>query len=74
MVGLKVASRKLRELLGVVVLLPEAAQDQVADAVEDLVQQLLLASRCANSTVCNTTIGAPLLIIRRWVDVTADHR
>jgi hypothetical protein len=37
---LRVASRKLREVLGVVVLLPEQAQDHVADVVQDLVDSL----------------------------------
>jgi hypothetical protein len=41
-VELETVPQKLRDLLRVAVLLPEKAQDQVADAV----QQLLLAFRC----------------------------
>jgi hypothetical protein len=40
LVQLRVASSKLREVLGAVVVLPEEAQDQVADAVLDRVNLL----------------------------------
>ena len=50
-VGTGMASRKLLLLLETVELLPEAAQDQVAAAMEELVLQLLHACRCENSAV-----------------------
>jgi hypothetical protein len=45
-VGLAAASRKLREAVGAAVTLPAEAQDQVADAMQAVLQQLLLSSRC----------------------------
>jgi hypothetical protein len=41
----RVASRKLREVLRQLVVLPEGDQDQVADAVEGLLEQLQLSFR-----------------------------
>ena len=45
-VGLEAASRNLREVLGIVLLLEKKDQDKVAGAMQGLVQQLLLAARC----------------------------
>jgi hypothetical protein len=45
-VGLEAASRKLREAVEAAVALPQEAQDQVAEAMQGVLQQLLLASRC----------------------------
>jgi hypothetical protein len=46
LVQLRVASRKLREVLGAVVALPEEAQDNVAAAIQDMVNRL----RCVVTT------------------------
>ena len=46
-IGVDIASRKLRNVLGEVALLPEEDQNQVADALHGLVQQRLFASRCS---------------------------
>jgi hypothetical protein len=43
---LRVASRKLCEVLGVVVLLPEQAQDLVADVIQDVVDSLRYVHPC----------------------------
>jgi hypothetical protein len=50
-VGLDAATRKLRQAVAAAVALPEEAQDQVADAMQGILQQLLLASRCGELTV-----------------------
>jgi hypothetical protein len=49
-VGLEAASWKLWEVLEKVLLLDKEEQDQVAEAVEGVLQQLLLASRCEAPT------------------------
>ena len=65
--GLEAASGKLREVLATVFLLAKEDQDQVADAMQGLVQQLLLAARCEPCCVLLGPGGCLLRAMLRWI-------